>query len=1011
MISARAARLVGRAQELAGLTDALEAARSGRGSAHLLTGEGGVGKTRLTLELGERARELGFAVITGRAFPVESGIPYALFADGFVPVIRELPPASLQTLSRGAAAELSLLFPTLRTEGSATAAGAPSSSGDLKSRLLDAFAQLLARMAERQPILLVLENIHWADPSSLDLFHFIARRANAHPLVVLATRTDVGRQGNRELREAERSLVALGALTRHALRPLDREEAEILVRSMTESGDANLGDFVESLHARTRGNPFFLIETLQALMRAGGPRKAGERWIGWETTSLELPDSIRDALALRHDRLSPEAQRIAAFAAAMGTHVPHLLLERLGGLGAEALLAAIEELVREQVLEETDGAIGPAYLFTHPILQEMLYGELSRARAQQLHAEIADALEAAYGDGALERAEELAPHFRRAPAVTHTARAVRYLTEAGRIAMGRGANREAQDSLEAAVALLGPEGPAESTASVRSLLARVRNRLGDYAGASALWREALAVAESTGETARVATLARRLGVAAVRSGEVEEAYAHFERALASATTAGDRASEASALLARSELLTDVGRGEEAEADLRRALALAESLGDARLLARVHLALQALATWQGPTGGPHAHGAKAIEYATRCGDVHSVWNAHWTLALHSGLTGDAPGTARHLSEAARLAEELRSPLLRIWTAEVRIEYLSGTGMWDEALALADRSIEDARALGQRLVLPRLLVWSAFIHLGRGAHEEAKRRIDEAWKLAGADRAGEGSALTVHSVVPAHIGLGYYHLYRRDYQAALRVGQQGLAIADRTGYTVWSVYRLLPLLAETCLWLNDWEQCAAYAARLRTEGERLGHPLALAWAKGCDALVMRFTGDIAGAVSLLREAADALDAIPFVEHAARLRRKLAEPLVQLDDVAGAVMELRQVHDHFARLGATPALDEVREKLRELGARPPPRALQEGQGIGTLTARESEVARLVAARKTNKEIGVALGISARTVGTHLANIFGKVGVDSRGALTDVVRAYDAEGDDPLAAMPNAH
>lgn len=991
--------LVGREQELAILTGALDAARRGGGSVHLVTGEGGVGKTRLTVAVGERARERGFAVVTGRAFPVETGIPYALFADGFVPLMRELSPASLQTLSRGAVTELGLLFPTLKAEGAP-----PTSSvttGDLKSRLLDSFAQFLGRLAERQPLLLVLENLQWADPSSIDLFHFVARRARAHPMVVLSTYNDTQLEGNRGLRAAEQSLLSLGALERHTLLPLDRDETEALICAIAGESPAAIGDFADRIHVRTRGNPFFIRETFQALVGAGRLRREGERWVGWETEHLALPDSIRDALALRHGLLSAGAKRIVAIAAAVGTHVPHVLLVRLGGLDAPVLLSAIDELLRERLFEETDGAVGPAYLFTHPLLQEMLYSELSRARKQLLHAEIADALEAQYGVEAMARAEELAVHFRRARAPSHHARALRYLTEAGRLAMARGANREAVESLEAARELAERDGDEATRDAVLSpvlaLLARGWNRLGDYAGASRIWREGLAAAVERGDAARVATLERRLGVAAVRSGDVHGALAHLERGLAAASRAADRHAEASVRLARSEVLMDIGRGEEAGADLRQALVIAEALDDPRLLARVHLALQSLSVWQGPRDGAQRHGARAIAFAKACEDTHSVWAAEWTLAMNAGLTGDAPGTAQHLAEARRLAEELRSPLLRLWTAEVRIEYLSGTGEWDEALALADRSIEEARAFSQRLLLPRLLVWSALIHLGRGDFTDAKRRIDEAWQLSGADRATDDGSLNVHSVVLAHIGLGYYHLYRREYRQALEIGERGLAIADRTGYSVWAVYRLLPLLAETCLWLNAWESAAAYAKRLRAEGELLGHPLALAWANATDALLMRFLGDVAGAVRRLREAAEALEAIPFTEHAARLRRKLAEPLVQLGDTPGAIAELRSVHGVFARLGATPALDEVREKLRELGVRPPAKAVSAGIGIGALTAREIEIAGLVAVRKSNKEIGAALGISARTVGTHLANIYQKVGADSRGALTDLVRAQE--------------
>ena len=982
---------VGRHDQFSTLAAALEAGKKGRGSVHIIAGEGGVGKTRLAEAVAERAGELGFTTVTGRAFQVETGIPYALFADAFVPLLREMLPATLQTMSRGATAELALLFPTLRTEG------LPSRTGDaaeLKPRLFDAFAQLLFRLSRKQPVLVILENLHWADPSSLDLFHFVARSAAAHPLVLLATYNDAQREGNRGLRAAEQSLVSLGVLARHLLPPLTCDETtEMVVTIFGEPREA-IADFVGRVHAWTRGNAFFIEETLKALVRAGRLRREGEHWVGWGTEQLALPDSIRDALLERHDRLSAHAQLVAQIAAVVGAQVPHGLLGRLTGLDGAALLAAVDELRRERVFVELDVPGGPAYVFTHPMLQEMLYAELGRARVQLRHAEIADALERSYGGEALAHAEELAVHFRRADSREQAPRAIRYLTLAGENAMGRGAHREAVESLGAALVLLERTSDRIALVHVLDLLGRARHGMGDYAGAAALWRRTLLLAEAPGEAKHVASLERRLGVAALRLGDFTGALAHHERGLAAALLAKDEPAEAGLHLARSAVMMEIGRGSEAEHEGRLALATAERLGDARLLARVHHVLQELAVWRGPGGAAVEHGNKALDFAAASGDRKTAWQAEWTFAFQAGLTGDSAGTKHHLAEAFRLAEELRSPVMRMWTAEVAIEYRSAIGDWDEALALADRTIEEARAFGQRMLLPRLLVWSSLVYCGRGKFDEAKTRIDEAWHLSGADRADDGEPTNVHTVVPAHVGLAAYHLYRRDYRLALEVGERGLAIADRTGYTVWAVHRLLTLVAEASLWLRDWERTTRYGNRLLAAAELLGHPLARAWSDACFALARWLKGDEAGAISQLRRAAEALEAIPFTEHAARLRRQLALALIDSGDPASAIPELRRIHDVFARLGATLALDDVREMLRELGERPPPRQPSAGSGVGALTGREAEIARLIAARQTNKEVGSTLKISARTVGTHLSNIYAKLGVDSRGALADLVR-----------------
>ena len=348
-------------------------------------------------------------------------------------------------------------------------------------------------------------------------------------------------------------------------------------------------------------------------------------------------------------------------------------------------------------------------------------------------------------------------------------------------------------------------------------------------------------------------------------------------------------------------------------------------------------------------------------------------------------------ARHLAESERLADELGSPVLRCWTAEIAVELHSGTGDWDAGLALAERTIPMARALRQRVLLPRLLVWAAMIHLHRGAAAKAKEYLDEAWKLS----TGSGNTLRVadvHSAVPVHAGMVSYHVAMGDYRRAIELGDAGLALVDRTGYLAWGIHRLLPMTIEAALWLGDLDAARRYEARLRRDSLQLGHQLGIAWADTCDALIAMLQKDYERAAPLLRKGAEALEAIPWLLDAARVRRKLAWVLAKLGDLEGATRELRRAHDAFLRMRAEVELTLTRDVIRELGLRPP--AKTPLAGVGTLTGREVDVARLVASRKSNKEIAAALGISPRTVSTHLSSIFLKLEVGSRGELADVAR-----------------
>jgi DNA-binding CsgD family transcriptional regulator/tetratricopeptide (TPR) repeat protein len=349
----------------------------------------------------------------------------------------------------------------------------------------------------------------------------------------------------------------------------------------------------------------------------------------------------------------------------------------------------------------------------------------------------------------------------------------------------------------------------------------------------------------------------------------------------------------------------------------------------------------------------------------------------------------------------LAEHMRSPLLPLWSGEIWVQYLASIGDWDAALATAERTIAQAKTLNQRMLLPRLYVWSGLVYLWRGEEERAKEYFDLAWKIAGAEKTGslEGAgelALDVPSIVPAHLGLASFHLATGNPAEAVRVGEAGLAIADRTGYVVWALHWLLPVVGEAALLARDFDRAAMHSTRMRRDASRLNHRLGLAYADACDGLLIWFRdANPGGAIDLLRSAAEQLEAIPFPPQAARVRRKLAGALVEIGQREEGARELRRAHDVLARLRAADELTETREEMRERGVRPPPKTVT--SGAAGLTGREIEIARMVAGRKSNKEIGSALQISSRTVSTHLSNIFLKLSVASRGELADFVRQND--------------
>jgi DNA-binding CsgD family transcriptional regulator len=981
---------VGRGAEASLLTAALADADAGHGRTFFVVGESGIGKTRLVSSLAEQAAQRGFTVAIGRAYPVETGVPYAVFSDALLPVLRTLEPSVLTLLTRGGTTELMQLFPAL-DQGTRSASSVRGDPSELKARLLWNFAQFLSRFAAKRPVLIVLENLQWADSASLELLHFVARQIGSDRVLLICTHNDPDHRTSATVRATEQSLKNLGNAQRLRLSPLPAAAITELLSKMFGAETAGTDQFAERLHRWTGGNPFFIDETIKALVEHGQLRQGPSGWVGWDVEDLRVPSTIREVVLSRLAELTPASRRLADVAAVLGARATHDELAAVSGLEHGPLIAAIDELRGADVLTEREVAADIVYDFSHPIIQETLYSELGLARTRTLHGGIAAALETLHGANAMAHADELAFHYSRGDTRRLAAKAIEYLRAAGRNAIAKYASREAADYLAAALAIAEQDHATEAAVDLVTDLARVRQRVGDYTGALALWHRALAKAHQSNDAARTASIERSIGLAHYWSGAFTEALTHYDAAAEAARAAGDGVLEARVAIARASCLQAVGKSSESRVEVERALALASPSGDNALLARVHRSLLLVYLWLGPAEKAREHGERAIELAEASGQKSTAWSGHWALAMLAGLTGNAEEVRRHLNEAHRLADELRSPVLRVWNSEIEIEYLAGIGEWDAGVALAERTIATARALGQRTLLPRALVWGGLLYLRRGDVERGKAFIDEAWELANA-RDSSNATPDVFTIVPAHIGRAMYHLAMSQNADAIRVAEHGLKIADRSGSVVWALHLLLPVLAEASLWANDIPRAKTIAARIRRDSTVLGQRLGLAWADACDALVEMLTGDKGKAIALLQGAVDGLEAIPYIPDSARLRRQLARALAETGDREGAMRELRRVHDVFAQLGAERELDGTREQLRALGARPPTRS--SSQGVAGLTGREIEIVRLVVARRSNKEIGTALGISARTASTHLSNIFAKLAVESRGELADLAR-----------------
>jgi tetratricopeptide (TPR) repeat protein len=463
---------VGREGELERLREAADEAFAGRGSVLMLVGEPGIGKTRTAQELETYARMRGAQVLWGRAHEASGAPAYWPWVQIGRAWGRANDVRALSEVLQGAGAELVRLFPELPSIlGQEPQELPPVADESAQFRLFDSYVSFLRAASDDSPLVVVLDDIHWADKPTLLLLQHMAREVSNARLLLVGTYRDTELSRTHPLSEALAELNRESGFQRVVLRGL--EEPEVRAYLAATTGREPARDLVTRIFEETEGNPFFLAEVVN-LMTEEGSFEAGS------VSDVALPDGVREALGRRLDRLSEEANELLTTAAVVGREFDYETLKLLSEHEDDALLSLLEAALDERVIEEMDRA--GRYRFTHALMQETLLDELSTTRRVRLHGAIATALERQHGARAEERAAMLAHHFLESATLTreHASQAIRYSTIAAAQAERQLAWAAAIRHLEHALGALrdlGDPPPAEE-ADLLAALSRCQVGLG-----------------------------------------------------------------------------------------------------------------------------------------------------------------------------------------------------------------------------------------------------------------------------------------------------------------------------------------------------------------------------------------------------------------------------------------------------------------------------------------------------------------------------------------------------
>lgn len=973
--------MIGRDQPLALLANSLNPAREGNPPTLLISGEAGIGKSRFVAEAKAQAASQGAQTLQGNCFEPDRTLPYAPLID----LLRDLAASStsdeISDLAGPAAPDLVKLSPEVAARLPTVAPAPPTSPEQEKQRLFHALAQTLARSAHPQPLLLIIEDIHWSDDNSLGFLLFFARQAPTLRISLLLTfRSDEIHDG---LRHFLATLLRLRLATEVELERLNAGELDAMLQAMFALSQPVKAEFLHRLYGLSDGNPFFTEEIINALIATGDIVFTDGRWDRKPLHEIRLPRTIHDAVVRRSDQLSAQAADLLAMAAVAGRRFDITLLASLTGHDEGQMIGLIKELIRAQLVVEESA---DQFAFRHALTQQVIYGGLLARERVALHRAIAYQIERTFATTLNAHVAELARHFYEAG---EWSKALEYARLAGARARALYAPRAAIEQLT----------------------------------------RALGAAQQLGLPTPQGLLRER-GQEYETLGEFTLAQADFEGALAQAAAEGDRKAEWQALVGLGMLWA--GRDYQQTGEYyRQALALAERMGDQTLLGR---SLNRMGNWyvnhEEPIQAQHCH-HQALTILEAIDDQAGVAETCDYLGMAYLLSADLHQCAAYTQRAIELYRPtnqqpgLSSTLatLSISVVAYQCRLLTPASLPSAPQRYGEEAIRIAQTIGHRAGEAYALFALGCVLGPQGKWSEALELLHRSYAIAEEIEHRQWMCATLTALNTVFDDL-------LDFESAHRYGEQALAMATAIGSAHW-IHSAAGFLASTCARQGDFAQAVSIlhatgwpGLHVVTLGEHLvaqgGIELLLAQGDCAAALatVESLIGNLPNASTdhqapkLLLLHGQALAGVGRTTEAeARFLAGVAAAQTWNDQATlralyvGLANLYQQAHRHdelaWAVREGTALTQRLAEAItdptqrstftaRAIAALPPMPARTAHQTApqqpGGLTAREREVARAIMQGQSNKAIAAHLIVSERTVESHVSNILSKLGFTTR-------------------------
>jgi class 3 adenylate cyclase/tetratricopeptide (TPR) repeat protein len=909
-------QLIGRERELAELEGFWNRGERGEGHLVLLSGEPGVGKTRLAEEMVAYARLRGALVLEGHFHP-ELGVTYLGIREALRDYVRSLPLEQARAAVGPTAPELVKLVPEVET---IVGSVAPNPlMGEMEAerlRLFDHVTQFLIQLSERAPILFVLEDLHWADGPSLLFLHFLLRNTRQTRLLVLGTYRETDLDPVRPFYETLLGLNRDRLYTRLALRGLEPESVEKLIGALLD-GPVD-SELVAAITRDTEGNPFFVEEVVKGLVERNGLRLEDGIWRPVGEAERYIPQSIQIALGKRLESLSEDARAALALAAILGREFDVDILLSMSEWEEDRLLDALDESTKAQLIAETRAHGKDTCRFTHALLAQVVYDGINTRRRARFHQQAGEALERVHARRPDEHIEALAYHFSRAPS-NAAEKAVTYGLRAAEKAVGVYAHDQAiRHYTEALEALADLDDPARE-AQAWELMGDAKMRLYYVKDAIAAYEKALAALERghLTEAQEHCRLSFKLGELVIKEQQdPARARQYLEQALASSAAPPDSPQRVKCMAALAVCMVEEGRLAEALEQAQSALELAEAFAHADGIASACGALCSVHEAQGDLVSYAQVSERQVAVLDQCNDFAGIFEAYSHHEYTNVLRGDYEQVKRIDLAGLELCQKFNAPGWETRMLTGYIWVLDRQGRWSEALEYGRRVLLLADRVGCDMCFAYIYMGLAEIEAKRGHREQSQQHIE--------------SALSIIMQLnrPPVVGMRwrfFRHMFLEAWEDAWAMVEEARPMAyPDIATTPFYRFNWSAMLPEAAARVRRWPEAERLAGETLAFFQKQGAPFGVASSHFAFGLVHAGQGRWDEALAEFEQALGGYQALGHPWDVANAQYEMAlvySGRQQAGDLDQAKQLLQQAYSTFQDLEAEPRMAKVTLALEQL------------------------------------------------------------------------------------------